>query len=101
MKKLLSIFPFFIISFSSFSQFKNIKLAEQSDDGRHPPIESSIAINKNNPQNIVAGIMLDRVVATIDGGVTWAESKLVSPFGVYGNPAIISNAKGNLFYFHL
>ncbi|HEV8513641.1 MAG TPA: sialidase family protein [Cyclobacteriaceae bacterium] len=101
MRKFLFVFPFFVISFCSLSQFKNIKLAEQLDDGRHPPIEPSIAINRNNPQNIVAGIMMDRVVTSGDGGTTWAESKLNSPFGVYGNPAVVSNAKGNLFYFHL
>jgi len=101
MRKFLSVFPLFVISFCSFSQFKNIKLAEQSDDGGYPPVEPSITINKNNPQNIVAGIVLDRVVTTTDGGTTWTESKLNSAFGVYGDPAVISNAKGNVFYFHL
>src|SRR5690242_16219420 len=101
MRKFLFVFPFFIISFCSLSQFKNIKLAEQLDDGRHPPIEPSIAINKINPQNIVAGIMMDRVVTSTDGGTKWTESKLNSSFGVYGNSAVVSNAKGSLFYFHL
>ncbi len=94
-------FVFLFISFFSFSQFKNIKLAEQTNDGRYPPVEPSIAINKKNPQNIVAGIVLDRVVTTVDGGNTWAEGTLRSPSGVYGDPAVISNSKGNLFYFHL
>ncbi len=49
---------------------------------------------------MVAGIAFDRVVTTTDGGITWADSKLNSPIGVYGNLAIISSAKGNLFYFH-
>ena len=97
MKKFLFVFPFFIISFCSFSQFKNIKLAEQSEDGRYPPVEPSITINKKNPLNIVAGIVLDRVVSSTDGGATWTESKLNSAFGVYGDPAVISNSKGNVF----
>src|SRR5882762_4773573 len=101
MRKFLFAFPLFIIPFCSLSQFKNVRLAEQSDDGRHPPVEPSITINKINPQNIVAGIRLDRVVATTDGGKTWTESKLNSPFGVYGDPTVISNSKGDIFYFHL
>jgi len=95
------VFLFFFVPCCTFSQFKNIKLAEQLEDGRYPPVEPSIAINKSNPQNIVAGIVLDRVVTTTDGGSTWMDSKLNSPFGVYGDPAVISNSKGNFFYFHL
>ncbi len=104
MRKFYFIFSFSFISICTFSQFKNIKLAEQTDDGRYPPVEPSepsIAINKKNPLNIVAGIVLDRVVTTTDGGTTWTEGKLKSPFGVYGDPAVISNSKGKLFYFHL
>ncbi|HLZ17927.1 MAG TPA: sialidase family protein [Cyclobacteriaceae bacterium] len=101
MRKLLFVFSFFLVSIPSFSQFKNIKLAEQTDDGRYPPVEPSVAVNKKNPKNIVAGIVLDRVVSTVDGGLTWSETKLTSPWGVYGDPAIISNSKGSLFYFHL
>ncbi len=95
----LSIF-FASICSPVLSQYKNIKLTEQVD-GRYPPVEPSISINKSNPKNIVAGIVLDRVVSSKDGGVSWKETKLTSPFGVYGDPAVISNAKGSLFYFHL
>ena len=87
-------------SLSSFSQFKNIKLAEQ-DDKSYPPVEPSIAINKKNPKNIVAGVVLNRTIVTNDGGQTWSTNELKSPFGVYGDPAVISNFKGHLFYFHL
>ncbi len=100
MKALIFVLPFSLISFYSLSQFKNIKLIEQSDS-LPAPVEPSIAINKKNPQNIVAGIVLDRVVTSADGGTTWTESKLNSPSGVYGDPAVISNSKGNIFYFHL
>ena len=82
------------------AQFKNIKLAEQKD-GVYPPVEPSIAINKKNPNNIVAGIVLDRAVYTKDGGLTWQESILTSPYGVFGDPAVISDSKGEFYYFHL
>ena len=49
----------------------------------------------------MAGAASNRVVTSIDGGTTWKESTLNSPFGVYGNSTVLSNAKGNVFYFHL
>lgn len=87
-------------SLPSFSQFKNILLVEQ-DDKSYAPVEPSIAINKKNPKNIVAGVVLNRIIVSNDGGQTWNINELKSPFGVYGDPALISNSKGHLFYFHL
>jgi hypothetical protein len=91
---------FLMVSIGAVGQFKNIKLAEQVD-GVYPPLEPSIAINKKNPKNIVAGVVLDRAIYTNDGGATWAETKLESPYGVYGDPAVISDAKGDFYFFHL
>jgi len=82
------------------AQHKNIMLAEQKD-GVYPPLEPSIAVSKKDPNNIVAGIVLDRSVYTKDGGLTWQESVLKSPYGVYGDPAVISDSKGNIYFFHL
>jgi hypothetical protein len=91
---------FLILWISVSAQHKNIMLAEQKD-GVYPPLEPSIAINKKDPNNIVAGIVLDRSVYTKDGGLTWQESILKSPFGVYGDPAVISDSKGSIYFFHL
>ncbi len=81
-------------------QIKNIRLAEQVD-GVYPPVEPSIVINPKNPKNIVAGVVLDRAIYTLDGGETWSESTLTSPYGVFGDPAVAADAKGHLYYFHL
>jgi hypothetical protein len=91
---------FVIICFSSQAQFKNSKLADQVD-GVYPPVEPSIAINHKDPNNIVAGIALDRAIYTKDGGVTWKESKVTSPLGVFGDPALVSDSKGHFYFFHL
>lgn len=85
---------------SGAAQIKNIKLAEEVE-GIYPPLEPSIAINYKNPSNIVAGVVLDRAIYTMDGGASWNESKLESPYGVYGDPALISDLKGDFYYFHL
>jgi len=98
--KFLSLSLVLIAHVTVFGQFKNIKLAEQVE-GVYPPVEPSITINKKNPKNIVAGVVLDRAIYSLDGGETWSESKLESSYGVYGDPALISDLKGDLYYFHL
>lgn len=82
------------------AQFKNIMLDEEVK-GTYPPVEPSIAVNPKNPKNIVAGAVLDKVYYTFDGGQTWSKSKLKSKYGVYGDPVIVADSKGNFFYAHL
>ena len=82
------------------AQFKNIVLASQTE-GRYPPVEPSIVVNPTNPKNIVTGIVMDRAIYTTDGGMTWNESILQSSYGVAGDPALIADHKGNIYYFHL
>lgn len=81
------------------AQFKNI-LLDEGDDGNRA-CEPSIAISLKDPKVIVAASVLDNVYNTADGGLTWTKSKLKSPFGVWGDPAVISDFKGNFYYFHL
>jgi hypothetical protein len=81
------------------AQIKNIVLDTTSDD--NAPCEPTIAISWKNPKNIVAGSVLNNVYRTSDGGITWTKSKLTSSLGVWGDPVIVSNRKGDFFYFHL
>ncbi len=87
-----------IISISS-ERPTNIKIASgQSGLG---PCEPSICINPANPQNIVAGSILNRTHVSNDGGKTWASDKLKSSLGVYGDPVVRIGPKGNVYYSHL
>lgn len=63
--------------------------------------EPSISINPKNPDNIVAGSVLDAVFYSFDGGRTWTHDTLVSSFGVWGDPVLISDTAGNHYYLHL
>ncbi|MCB0555113.1 MAG: exo-alpha-sialidase [Phaeodactylibacter sp.] len=65
------------------------------------PCEPSIAINPNNTDQVVAGAVLDRAYYSQDGGKTWKEKQLRSPYGVYGDPVILADYAGNFFYAHL
>ena len=82
------------------AQFKNITLAEQKA-GERPMVEPSITINLKDPNNIIAAYSLDRIKFTKDGGVTWEEVTVKSPYGVYGDVVLESDNKGAIYFFHL
>ena len=65
------------------------------------PCEPSICINPTKPTQIVAGSVLNNLYVSNDGGVTWTKDKLSSSWGVYGDPVIRANYKGDFFYAHL
>ena len=100
LKTAFGLLLFVLCATSASAQFKNIELVSQTE-GKYPPVEPSIVVNPDNPKNIVAGIVLDRAVYTIDGGSTWKETTLKSSYGVYGDPALVADHKGNIYYFHL
>lgn len=65
------------------------------------PCEPSIAINLSNPNNMVAGSILDRVYYSNDAGRTWTTDDLESSYGVWGDPVVVSDTAGRILFFHL
>jgi hypothetical protein len=63
--------------------------------------EPSIVINKKDPENIVGGSIYDNVYVSFDNGKNWQKDHLSSPFGVFGDPCLASDERGNLYYLHL
>lgn len=90
----------FFIGFSLQAQFKNIVLDTQ-DSVTRAPAEPSVAISFKDKDNIVAASILDKVYTTQDGGKSWTKSRLQSSMGVWGDPVVISDKKGDFYYFHL
>jgi len=80
--------------------FKNIIL-DKGDGNSRPPCEPSVAISLKDKDNIVGAAILDKAYVTHDGGKTWTTKRLTSPHGVYGDPVVISDKKGDFYYFHL
>jgi hypothetical protein len=99
MKRIFVLFFLLIWLGQAEAQFKNILLDPGSPDNR--ACEPSIAISLKDPNIIVAASVLDNVYYTSNGGFSWQKSKLTSPLGVWGDPVVISDFKGNFFYFHL
>lgn len=83
----------------SFHPIKTIRIAEAY--GSSGPCEPSISINPMNTDQIVAGAVLDFVYTSDNGGLTWTKSKLKSSYGVYGDPVVRYDFKGNVYYAHL
>lgn len=99
MKYLLSIL-FILACFSAQAQYPNV-LIDDAQDG-FGPCEPSIVINPKNPKNIIAGSILNRVHYSKDGGKTWTNTPLTSKtHGVFGDPCLITDKEGNVYYFHL
>lgn len=93
-------FLIFLIVFTCASgvkaQFKNILIDSIGD-----PNEVSIAIDLANPNYLIAGANLNKVYTSNDTGKTWLKSGLTSKYTVYGDPCVISDFKGNFYFFHL
>jgi len=88
------------LSLSSQAQFKNTKLSDIKDS-KYSLTGPGIAVNQKNPDNIVAGVSPNLSFYTLDGGKTWNESPLTSAAnGVAGNPVLISDIKGHIYFFH-
>ncbi len=109
-KKILMIVVLFL--FMGFMRGGNLKLPEidglsisgdilVSLPGNVRPEEVSICINPKDGTNVVAGSNLDYYYYSRDGGFTWREGRLASTLGVWGDPCLIFDAEGRLYYGHL
>ncbi len=63
--------------------------------------EISLAINPNNPNNVVVGANLKQLWYTTNSGESWTSSAISSKYGVWGDPALEFDADGNVYYAHL
>ena len=92
-----SLFIFLLTSVSIFSQYPNILV-----DGTGSPEEVTIAINPLNPDILAAGANINCFYRSSNGGTTWTESQMVSSnLGVWGDPVVLFDSLGNLYYSHL
>ncbi|MFT4663499.1 MAG: hypothetical protein ACI8YQ_002167 [Polaribacter sp.] len=101
MKKFLFLFPILLLfSTCKESTYKNVLIHQAGKTGLGP-CEPSIFINPKNPNNIVAGAVLNTYHYSFDAGASWEKGTLESSHGVYGDPCITADLDGNFYYFHL
>ena len=63
--------------------------------------EPGICINKADTTNIIAGSIFNNVHISYDSGKTWQNKQLRSKYGVFGDPCLASDRRGNIYYLHL
>jgi hypothetical protein len=78
------------------AQFENVRV---TDPRSNDPEEVTVAINPANPLNLVAGANLRYYYYSLDGGKLWQQKLL--PIGTYGDPCVIFDANGRVYYAHL
>jgi hypothetical protein len=97
MKIFFSFISLFFAAGTLTAQFQNILIHE----GPSNPKEPAIGINTKNPNELVAGANGDNFYYSHDGGLTWGQGKLTSPYGVWGHPCVVADTSGNFYYSHL
>jgi hypothetical protein len=83
---------------SGFGQFQNIQVNSNELNTCNEP---GIAINPANPDNIVIGANNTYCFYSFDGGQNWEEEEMFSSMGVWGDPSLVFDSDGNLFFAHL
>ncbi len=96
MNKLL--FLIFFYAFSIFAQYRNVQI---NNPESKEPNEVTIAINPIEPAKMAAGANINYFYSSSDSGKTWKENIISSSLGVWGDPCVIYDLNGNLFYGHL
>ncbi|QQS34884.1 MAG: T9SS type A sorting domain-containing protein [Ignavibacteriales bacterium] len=81
-----------------FAQYPNVRV---SSVGFNDPEEVTIAINPVNPNILAAGANINYFYRSTNGGTTWIQNELSSTLGVWGDPVVIFDSLGYLYYSHL
>lgn len=87
-----------LLSVSLFAQFKNIRVdAATTTDAE----EVTIAINTKNPAQVAAGANIYYNFYSSDSALSWKQGTLTSSLGVWGDPCVVYDGLGNLYFAHL
>jgi hypothetical protein len=80
----------------AFAQHTNVMISNINS-----PEEPSIYINHKNTNQLIAGANINNYYVSNDGGLTWTKKTLSSTNGVWGDPCMMIDTAGALYFFHL
>ncbi len=89
-----------LFGFLTLAQPRNI-LVNVDYQSKLGTCEPSIAISRKDPSKMVIGTVLDGIFYSSDGGKTWKGKQHKSLYGVWGDPVLIADYRGDFHYFHL
>lgn len=89
--------PSLLFSQSDTSLYHNILVASNLEHLSEPCITQ----NPTNSNEYAVGANLDAAFISIDGGKTWEYDTLGCEKYTWGDPCLVSNTKGDFFFFHL
>ena len=98
MKYLYLFIMILLIGSQGYAQYPNVMINNPSSSD---PEEVSIAIDPSNPNYLAAGANIDYTYYSTDGGYNWSQQTLSSSLGVWGDPCLVYDGSGNLYYGHL
>jgi hypothetical protein len=85
-----------------FVPFSHAQYPNYLVDGTGSPEEVTIAISPLDPNILGGGANIDNFYRSTNGGTVWSESHMVSNLlGVWGDPVVLFDSLGNLYYAHL
>ncbi len=98
MKKILLTCSLLLFISQGFAQYQNVMINNPSSTD---PEEVSIAIDPSNPNYLAAGANISYAYYSTNGGLTWSQHSLSSSLGVWGDPCLVYDGDGNIYYGHL
>jgi hypothetical protein len=98
---LSTFFALFSLIGRSQSEFQNVRIPNPKGKNAHGQTEPSIAIHPKDQNIIAAGTVLDGYYYSLDGGKSWKSQQLKSKYGVWGDPVLMFDTTGRIYYFHL
>ena len=88
-----------LLPLQAAAQYPNVRVSLASST---TPEEVCVAVNPANPLQLAAGANIRFYYRSTDGGLTWAQSSMSSTaFGVWGDPCLVFDNTGTLYYGHL
>lgn len=87
-----------------FCLYANLLLAQHTNvliSADYDPNEPTICINPKNTNELVAGANLNNVYYSHDSGVSWTQTPVSCPWGIWGDPVMGVDTTGAFYFLHL
>jgi hypothetical protein len=96
MKQILLGITFIFFSIAARPQYENVMISDVFN-----PKEPAIIMDLNQEDFIMVAANLNSYFISLDTGLTWTQSQLISDLGVYGDPVVVVDGESNFYYLHL